>query len=334
MDKKYDIFGMCNALYDLQAEVEEPMLRELSLEKGGMFLLSREEQRAIVPRVYTGVVNTEAGGSGANTAIGVALLGGTACFTSRVGRDDHGRLYRDGLTRAGVKPNLGIGEGDTGVSLILVTPDAQRTMCTYLGLSQDLRPEDVDEEDIRASRYLYVTGYLWDTDTQKSAVTHAMQIARDAGVPIAFSLSDAFCVARHRADFLDLLSTFVDVVFANGDEAMALTDTSDVSEATLELSRRLKPDGARIAAVTRDKSGSLLQHGETRHEIPSYPVEAVDTTGAGDMYAAGLLYGLTHGLTLPASGRIASYAAAQVVAQLGPRLDSIDAEAIRVLQYT
>jgi sugar/nucleoside kinase (ribokinase family) len=334
MEKRFDVFAMCNALYDLQAEVAEPVLTELSLTKGGMFLLSHAEQRAIVPRVYTDVVNTQAGGSGANTAIGVALLGGTAAFTSRVGADEHGRLYREGLAAAGVKPNLATGDGDTGVSLILVTPDAQRTMCTYLGLSQDLRAEDVNVEDIQASRYLYITGYLWDTETQKEAVARAMTIARDSGVPIAFSLSDRFCVERHRDDFLRLLREFVDVVFANQDEAMVLTGAPDGAAAAAQLAAMLKPSGAQIAAVTRDKTGSVVQAGGVAHEIPSYPVEAVDTTGAGDMYAAGLLFGLTKGMSLPAAGRIASYTAAQVVAKMGPRLDSIDAEAIRALSQT
>src|SRR5688500_357833 len=185
MEKKFDVFGMCNALFDIQAEVKDEELSELSLTKGAMMLISEEEQRAIVPRVYTQIVNTEAGGSGANTMIGVALLGGTACYTSRVGDDEHGGLYRDGLADKGVKPNLGVGAGETGISLILVTPDAQRTMCTFLGRSIDLRKEDVNVDDLRASRYLYVTGYLWDTENQKEAVLFAMQEANKAGVKVA-----------------------------------------------------------------------------------------------------------------------------------------------------
>src|SRR4051794_30387146 len=129
----FDVFGMCNALFDLQAEVGDALLGELGLQKGSMLLIEQEQQRRIVPRIYTHLVNSEAGGSGANTMFGVALLGGTACYTSRVGRDEHGELYRSGLAARGVKPNLGEGEGDTGVALIFVTPDAQRTMCTFLG---------------------------------------------------------------------------------------------------------------------------------------------------------------------------------------------------------
>jgi sugar/nucleoside kinase (ribokinase family) len=251
--------------------------------------------------------------------IGVALLGGTACYTSRVGDDEHGALYRQGLSDKGVKPNLGVGAGQTGISLILITPDAERTMCTYLGRSRDLRVEDVHVEDLRASRYLYITGYLWDTENQKEAVLYAMKEANRAGVKVAFSLSDPFCVARHKEDFKRILKEHVDLVFGNEEEAMALTDTDAPKEAVRALAAY-----SDVAVVTAGKEGSYIEEGDTLHEIPAYTVEAVDTTGAGDMYAAGLLYGLTQGLPLDITGRIAAYCAAQVVAKLGPRLDAID----------
>jgi sugar/nucleoside kinase (ribokinase family) len=328
MEKRFDVFGMCNALFDIQAEVTDETLGELALAKGGMMLISHEEQRAIVPRVYDAFVNTEPGGSGANTMIGLALLGGTACYTSRVGQDEHGRMYREKLEAQGVKPNLGTGDGDTGISLILITPDAQRTMCTFLGQSRELRADDVNVDDLRASRYLYVTGYLWDTDNQKEAVLLAMSEAKKAGVKVAFSLSDPFCVGRHREDFLNLLDEHVDVVFANGEEARGMSGHEDVYEAATWLSKHARG----LAVVTKDKSGSLIVDGDTVHEIPVYPVEAVDTTGAGDMYAAGVLYGLTQDLPLPVAGRIGAYAAAQVVAKLGPRLDTLDTEAVAVIK--
>ena len=167
---RYDVFGMCNALFDIQAEVNDETLQDLGLTKGTMSLIGSDEQQQIVPRIYTHIVNTEAGGSGANTMIGIALLGGQTCYTSRVGSDDHGTIYRDGLAAQGVQPNLGIADGTTGISLTLVTPDANRTMCTFLGLSRDLTIDDVNVEDLRNSKYLYVTGYLWDTDNQKQAV--------------------------------------------------------------------------------------------------------------------------------------------------------------------
>jgi sugar/nucleoside kinase (ribokinase family) len=323
---RYDVFGMCNALFDIQAEVADETLEELGLQKGGMFLVEEEQQRQIVPRIYTSIVNTEAGGSGANTMIGLALLGGRACYTSRVGSDEHGRLYREGLLAKGVKPDLGVGEGETGLCLVLITPDAQRTMCTFLGQSRALRREDVNLRDLRASKYLYVTGYLWDTDNQKEAVLFAMREANRAGVRVALSLSDPFCVYRHKEDFQTLLRDHVDVLFGNYEEAQALTDTGSPREAARALAEHCD-----IAVVTMDEKGSLIRQGELRYEIPVFPVKAVDTTGAGDMYAAGLLYGLTQGLPLEATGRIASWCAAQVVAKLGPRLDGLDAAQVAAL---
>jgi sugar/nucleoside kinase (ribokinase family) len=323
----FDVFSMCNALYDIQAEVPDEILAELALDKGSMILLSEEQQAAIVPRVYTHIVHTEAGGSGANTAFGVALLGGTACYTSRVGDDEHANLYRSGLGERGVKPNLGTGTGATGVSLILVTPDAQRTMCTYLGRSRELTADDVNLSDLRDSKYLYVTAYLWDTDNQKAAVVRAMEEANAAGVKVALSLSDPFCVHRHREELLQLIQRHVNLLFGNYSEAEALTGTDSPEEALRVLSQY-----SDIAVVTLDEKGSLIRRGEEVVAVPVYPVKAVDTTGAGDMFAAGLLYGLTQGYSLEVTGRIASYAAAQVVAKMGPRLEAIDQEALAQLR--
>jgi sugar/nucleoside kinase (ribokinase family) len=323
----YDVFGMCNALYDIQAEVPDTVLGELGVEKGTMLLIDEEQQRRMVSAVYTHLVNTEPGGSGCNTMIGLAQLGGTACYTSRVGKDEHGDLYRAKLAELGVKPNLGVGEGDTGICLVLVSPDAQRTLCTFLGLSRHLCKDDVNTDDIRASKYIYITGYLWDTENQKEAVLHAMREANAAGVKVALSLSDPFCVNRHKEDFQRILSEHVDVLFGNWTEAQALTDTNDTHSAVLELAKHCE-----VAVVTMDDKGSLIAQGTTVHEIPVFPVKAVDTTGAGDMYAAGLLYGLTQGLPLDVTGRIASYCAAQVVAKLGPRLEEIDQRAIEAIK--
>lgn len=324
---RYDVFGMCNALFDIQAEVKEETLQELGLTKGTMSLLDESEQKQIVPRIYTHIVNTEAGGSGANTMIGIALLGGKTCYTSRVGNDEHGTIYRDGLAAQGVQPNLGMVDGTTGISLILVTPDAERTMCTFLGLSRELTRDDVNVQHLQNSKYLYITGYLWDTDNQKEAVLFAMQEANKAGVKVALSLSDPFCVHRHKDDFLHLLKEHVNIIFANAQEAQALTDTEDPRQAIQMLAQY-----ADIVALTMDDKGSLLKQGDSEYEIPVYPVQAVDTTGAGDMYAAGLLYGLSQGLPLEVSGRIGSYCAAQVVAKLGPRLETIDQAKIEQLK--
>lgn len=319
----FDVFGMCNALFDIQAEVRDDQLVRLGLEKGSMNLIGEELQRELVAEVYTQIVNSESGGSGANTMIGVAQLGGSACFTSCVGRDEHGAHYREGLAEKRVQPNMADGMGDTGICLVLITPDAQRTMLTFLGAARELKPDDIALNDLRSSRYLYVTAYLWDTDTQKEAVLHAMREANKAGVKVALSLSDPFCVDRHKSDLLRIVRDHVDVLFGNYAEAQSMTDTDNPPDALRVLSEH-----SEVAVVTLDEKGSLIRHGKDVHEIPPYPVQAVDTTGAGDMYAAGLLYGLTRGFSLEVTGRIASNAASQVVAQLGPRLDVINRSVI------
>lgn len=315
----FDVFGMCNALYDIQAEVDDALLADLGFAKGGMFLIDEEVQREIVTRIYTHIVHSEAGGSGANTMLGIGLLGGRACYTSRVGPDEHGALYRESLAGKGVQPNLAIGEGDTGISLILITPDAERTMLTFLGEARSLTRDDIDLDALRRSEYLYVTGYLWDTDNQKEAVSLAMTEANRAGVRVALSLSDPFCVGRHKADFLHLVQRHVDVLFGNEDEAMELTDTGSPIEAAACLG-----EWSDVAVVTMSERGSLIRHGGETLEIGAHRVEAIDATGAGDMYAAGLLYGLTKGLDLEVAGRIGAYGAGLVVSKLGPRLDALD----------
>jgi sugar/nucleoside kinase (ribokinase family) len=319
----YDVFGMCNALYDLQAEVPEEVLQELNFQKGGMFLIEEEQQRELAAKVYNHIVNAEPGGSGANTAIGVALLGGKSCYTGKVADDEHGTLYAEGLRRKQVGYETPVGKGVTGISVILITPDTQRTMCTFLGMSRSLGPDDIALDALRASKYLYVTGYLWDTDSQKAAVLKAMREARAAGGKVALSQSDPFCVRRHKADFQQIVQEHVDLLFGNMEEAQVFTDTDNPYDAI----RAMAPY-CDLAAVTMDARGSLLREGDRLHEIPCYPVQAVDTTGAGDMYAAGLLYGLTQGLPMETTGRLASYVAAQVVAKLGPRLEALDQEAV------
>jgi len=320
MAHKLDAFGMCNAIFDVQAEVLDSVLTELGLSAGTMALVDQEQQRGIRNRVSDRIVNAEAGGAGANTMIGLAQLGGKPCFTSRVGDDELGERYRESLTRWGVQANLEIDPLDTGVSLIMITPDAQRTMNTCLGASRSLVRSDVSLTDLQSSKYLYITGYLWDTEGQKDAVLHAMQEANRAGVKVAFSLADPFCVDRHRADFQQLLDAHIDVVLANEEEAKALTGHADVRDALVELARR----GGHVAVVTLGRQGSMISDGREVVEVPVFPVDAVDSTGAGDLFASGILYGLTRDLSLASTGRLGAWMAAQVVAQYGSRLETFD----------
>jgi sugar/nucleoside kinase (ribokinase family) len=320
---RFDVFGMCNALFDIQATVTDRVLDDLGVRKGGMHLIEDRQREKVVLRIAGSIVNTAAGGSGANTMSGLAMLGGRACYTSRVGDDEFGVRYREGLASMGVKPNLGVGDGATGVSIILVTPDAQRTMLTYLGQSRNLQPEDIVEADIAESACVYITGYLWDMDGQKAAVMRAIQGAKRVGAKVAFSLADMFCVERNRDDFADMLRKCVDIVFANSDEARALTGAPTASEAARALSA-----WCTVVAVTDGSRGSIIRNGTMSASIPACDVNVVDTTGAGDMYAAGLLYGLSRSLSIESAGRIASYCAGQVVSRMGPRLERVDSSEI------
>ena len=317
----YDVFGMCNPLYDIQAEISDSLLHDLGWQKGGMFLIDEDQQKALVAQIYSHIVNAESGGSGANTMIGLALLGGKACYTGKLGRDEHGTLYADKLREKSVTVCTAAGEGTTGICVVLITPDTERTLCTYLGICRELSPDDLDLNALRASKYLYVTGYLWDTDTQKATVLKAMREARAAGVKVALSLSDPFCVHRHKEEFLKIVHEHVDLLIGNHEEAQALMDM-DTPYAAIQATQPY----CELAVVTLGAQGALLREGDTVVEIPAVRVHPVDTTGAGDMFAAGLLYGLTHGLPLEKTGRLAVTLAAQVVAKLGPRLDTLDSD--------
>ena len=316
---KYDVFGMCNPLFDIQAEVSDSLIGEIGLQKGAMQLIDADQQQRLVERIASQVVNAQAGGSGANTMIGVAMLGGTACYAGKLGADEHGGLYTSGLESCGVRLLASPGDGPTGISVILVTPDAERTMCTHLGICRELSPSDIDTAAIAESRYLYVTGYLWDTESQKAAVLHAMNSARTAGVKVALSLSDPFCVGRHKEDFLKIVREHVDILIGNGEEAMALTDTGTPEQAAAAMLHWCE-----VAVITLGARGSILGSSAGLIHVPAHTVVPVDSTGAGDMFAAGLLYGLTQGLSLEECGQIASCVAAQVVGKLGPRLERID----------
>lgn len=317
--RRFDVFTMCNAIFDLQAEVDDALLNEIGYSKGAMSLVDHDEQARVVPKIYEKIVNAEPGGSGANTAQGLALLGCRACFMSCVGDDEHGKLYRAGLEKRGVQANLKEASGTTGLCLVLITPDAQRTMLTYLGQSREIGPTDVNLDDLKDSRTLYVTAYMWDTELQKRAVVHAMDEAKRAGVKIALSLSDPFCVTRHKDDLLNLLKDHVDIVCGNEHEAMALTESDDPRAALEQLKSHCE-----LAVVTMGPKGSWLsQSGQTVHIPPSPPI-AVDSTGAGDLYMSGLLAGLAHGSDLTSTGKLASNVADLVIQKIGPRLDEDD----------
>lgn len=311
-----DVFGMCNAIYDLQADVEYEMLEELGLVPGAVHLIDEHQHAALLTQIAPRVVHEAAGGSGANTMVGVAALGGLASFTSKVGPDPHGEGYIASLAKAGVQPLLRTGSGRTGSCIVLVTPDGQRTMCTYVGEGRHYGPEDVPLPWIARSRTVYVTGYLWDTPCQKQAVKLAVEEACAHRVPVALSLADRFCIERNQAEFANLLDTRVKIVFANEDEATLMCDAQDA----LAAARSLGSEG-RTAFVTLGANGALVASKGVVEHVPTDAVTPRDTTGAGDAFAAGVLYGLSRGMAPLTAAQIGCRLAAHVVSRIGPRPD-------------
>ena len=314
--QKFDVYGVCNPLVDLLSHVPDSFLKKIGIEKNIMHLVTREQQQELLLALAEEKISLEvaAGGSGANSMIGISQLGGRSAFSGKIGRDEHGKLYREKLEALGVCDCLAEGEGVTGSSLILVSEDGARTMNTFLGMSQELMNPDIDPDVIQSSKYLYLTGYLWDTESQKKAVLNALDEAKKREVKVALSLSDPFCVTRHKEDFINLLKGYASMVFCNQEEAFTLLDTEITQQAAETLS-----DWTETVALTIGAYGALISHqGETCY-IDPLPVRVEDTTGAGDAFAAGFLYGMTHDMTPLDSGRIGATLAAAVIGQTGPR---------------
>ena len=310
-----DVVGIGNAIVDVIAHADDAFLAQHAMEKGSMARIDEARAHAIYTVMESGIESP--GGSAGNTVAGIASLGGRAAYIGKVRDDALGTAYRSGITSAGIAFSTPCAtEGpSTARCLILVTPDAQRTMNTYLGACVNLMPEDIDAKLIESAQITYLEGYLFDPPHAQDAFRAASRIAHAAGRKVSLSLSDSFCVHRHRDAFLELLKHHVDILFANEAEMRALFETDDLN-AALESVRPL----ADVAAITRGAAGSLVVFKEETIEVPAAPVaRVVDTTGAGDLYAAGFLFGLTQGAPLAECGRLASLAAAEIISHFGGR---------------
>jgi len=311
----FDVFGIENPLIDLLVSVPESVLRTLGIEKDKMYLIDLPRLQGILREVGDRTIHPEPGGSCANTLLGMAQLGARTAYCGKAGKDDYGRVYVNKLEEAGVTSFVSTDGHNTGSTVILVTPDAARTMNTYLGACQELKPTDIPLDALRRSKRLYLTGYLWDTDGQQQSAWLALMTAREEGIPVAVSLSDPFCVTRHKALFPGLLRDHVDLVFANRDEALMLTGRDDEARALEDLR-----DLCKCVVITLGARGAMAMQGSEKVNIPAFPVKAVDTTGAGDAFAAGFLYGQSVGYPLERCGRLGAAFAGRVIEQLGPRL--------------
>lgn len=319
MRAKYDVLGIGNAIMDVIAPVSDALLTELKITKGSMTLV--DEAQAL--GIHNAFRNSDfdiletAGGSGANTLAGIAGLGVSSAFIGKVARDGMGKKFRQSLTDIGLTDaTTTLKQGiATARSLIAVTPDGERSMSTFLGANISFGVNDIDESVVRDSAVTYMEGYLFDTNEQKAAFVKAAEIAKAAGRQVALTLSDSFCVGRHRAAFQHLVDNHVDILFANKDELLSLYELDDLGQSL----RRVWKTGT-TAAVTRSEKGSVIIEDGNIHEIAAVPVsKVVDTTGAGDQYAAGVLAGRAMGLSWKDAGYLGSLSAAEVITHYGPR---------------
>ncbi len=319
-----DVYAFGSALMDIQVNVEDHLFDELNVQKGNMYLTDRTRQEEVLKKLLGesfadlgslgNKANLAAGGSAANTVYGIAQLGGKAALCGKVAHDPFGSLYIRDMQNGGVQFNEKMVEGMTGTCIVLISDDAQRTMLTCLAVSSEITYDDLDEQHLKESTYIYIEGYLFDSAVATQTLLKAIHTAKKNNVRVALSASDAFCIERHKEQFVQLVKTDVDLLFANAQEAQYLTDTNSLDEAIKVLSGWCSQ-----SAITDGAHGSILCFNGEQHKITPHPVIAIDTTGAGDSYAAGLLFGLTNGYSLEASGKIASYFSSRIVFQMGPR---------------
>ena len=314
MAHKFDVVGLGNAIVDVLAPVDEEFLLTHAIAKGVMTLI--DEHRAHTLHAALKDTREVAGGSGANTMAGFASLGGNGVYQGKVKQDRLGEAFRASRKDTGVHFTTAPAQDGpaTAMCVIAVTPDEQRSMSTYLGAASEFSVADLDEEQIAASAITYIEGYLWDPPVAREACIRAMEIAHAAGNKVAFAVSDPFLIGRYGDEFRRRMDSF-DILFANEDEAKALFEV-DTFDAVLQAAKKLHG----IAALTRSEKGCVIARGPEVHVIDAWPVARVrDTTGAGDQFAAGFLYGLTHGKGLADSGRLAGLAAAEVISHFGAR---------------
>ncbi len=313
---QYDVYGVGNALVDIQAQVSDATLEKLGYAKGIMTLVDEEAQLKVLGELDGAPVSQCAGGSAANTILGVADFGGKAAYAGKVASDMLGEFDLADMRKLGVTIEVPpASDGHTGTCVVLITDDAQRTMLTNLGVSATLSVDDLNEEHIKQSEYVYVEGYLFTGETQKQAAYRAIELAKKHDVKVAFTVSDPFLINLFRDEFQQLIEGPVDLLFCNLEEARSLTGKHDAVDCA-QLIHKHVPN----LALTLGSDGSILMHEGRVIPIEGVETDAIDTTGAGDMYAAGILYGITNGLSWHQAGHLASHAAARVVSQLGARL--------------
>jgi sugar/nucleoside kinase (ribokinase family) len=315
---KYNVYGIGNALVDIEYHTSDHKLNELGIEKGLMTLIDEQQQNSLFNHLGDSHESMACGGSAANTIIALAQLGARTHFDCRVANDLTGQFFIEDLHDSGVHSSLKLNDSLTGVTgkcLVFATPDAERTMNTFLGASAELDIRDVDVKAVQQSEYLYIEGYLVTDDTSRQAAIYAREIAEENSVKTAMTLSDPNMVLFFRDGILEMLGDGVDLLFANEDEAYELAQSKDFDDAVSAMKKV-----SRAFAITRGSQGAVLFDGNQLIDIAPHPVEAIDTLGAGDLFAGAFLYGLIEGMSFRQSGELASLASSKIVTQFGPRL--------------
>ena len=314
--KKYDVVGIGNALLDFIVEVDDGILAEMNLAKGQFTLIDKEKSKELLKKLEKHEVKTAPGGSSANTLAGVSVLGGNAVLIGKVGKDKHGDIYEQKTSDCGVNVKFSRHKSEmTGHCITFITPDAERTFATHLGAALHLRKKDIFEKEIKASKILHTEGYQLEDPILKEAAVHAMKIAKKNGIKVSIDLSDPGLIGRNLEPIKKLVKDYADIVFVNEIEAEVLTGKKD-EEALHEIY-----DMCEIAVVKLGEKGSLIKANNIIYKIPINKVKVVNTNGAGDAYAAGILYSIANNISIEKAGKIAAYISSQVVASTGARLD-------------
>ncbi len=313
--QELDVIGIGNAIVDVLTQTDDDFLKEHNLEKGSMMLVDARQAEHIYSKM--GQCIEMSGGSAGNTMAGIASLDGSGGYIGKVGNDQLGDVFAHDMRSVGIEFDTEplFDRAPTARCLVLVTPDAQRTMGTFLGACVELGPQDIKPEQIKRGKVLYLEGYLWDPPKAQEAFVKAARIAHENDRKVSLTLSDKFCVDRHRESFLDLVDHHIDILFANETEVMALFETDRFDEAVRQIRGKCE-----IAALTRSEKGAVIVHAGGTEEVPAAAVDkVVDTTGAGDLYAAGFLHGYSKGRSLAECGHMGAICAAEVISHVGAR---------------
>lgn len=321
-----DVYGIGNAMVDYEVEVSEEDIAKLNIEKGKMTLVDEARQNELISHIQGVSHKRTCGGSAANSMIGVSQLGGGAFYSCKIAADETGSFYYDELSKEGLASNFDEQErlaGVTGKCLVLITPDADRTLETYLGITETFSVNELVPEKLKTAKYLYIEGYLVTSPTGRAAAIEARKIAQENAVKTSLTFSDPNMVEFFKDGLLEIIGDKIDIIFCNEEEAKTFAKTDDLEKAIAEIRQY-----CHMVVVTVGAKGALVVQEEERIEIPGYKVHSVDTTGAGDMFAGAFLYGITNGLSLESSGKLASFSASQVVSKFGARLDKSHLETV------